>query len=90
MKIPLAALLLNDAGLFQQIVGYHATHRVALVVELNVHVLAEPAAVVIPVGFGVAETLQDGVALDEDILHPANVRESSKLMMLIFSICFVG
>jgi hypothetical protein len=39
-------------------------------IEVDVHVLPESGRVVVPVGLGVAECLQDVVGLKQDVLHP--------------------
>lgn len=69
MEIPFARLLLHHSRLLQEVVRYDATHRVSLVVELDVHVLAESAGVVVAICFGISECLQDSIALDENVLN---------------------
>lgn len=64
MEIPLPALLINDPGFLQKILVNVSADRVALEIEMDVHVLSKPGRIVVPVGFGVAESLQDGIRLD--------------------------
>lgn len=64
VEVPLALLKAHHAALLQQVVADVAAHGVALVVEVYVHVFAEPRRVVVPVRLGVAERLQDRVRLD--------------------------
>ncbi len=61
MKVTLAVLLEHDAGLLKKVVGDVTTNGIALEIEVDVHVLAKPRRVIVAVGFGVAERLQDCV-----------------------------
>lgn len=70
MEISFASLLINDPGLFQEVLVNVATYRVALKVEMYVHVFAETWRIVIAIGFGVTESLQDGVGLNENVFYP--------------------
>lgn len=64
MKVSFTTLLLNDPGLFQQIVGNNATHRIPFVIELDVHVFPKTAAIVVAVSFRISKTLQNCIALN--------------------------
>lgn len=88
VEVPFARVLLYDPRFFQQVVCDDAPHRIALVVELDVHVLAEATAVVVAIGFGVAETLQDGVALDEDVFHPESRQQLINVLQYRFVLSF--
>lgn len=68
VKTSLAGLLLNNSRLLEQKVGDNSADWIVFEVELDVHVLSEATRVVISVGFGVAEALQDRIALNQDIL----------------------
>lgn len=81
MEIALARLLLHHTRLLQQIVGNDAAHRIGLVVELDVHVLAEATGVVVAIRLRIAERLQYRIALNQHVLHP---RKSS--INIVFSI----
>lgn len=76
MEIPFALLLLDDARLLQQVIGDHSAHWIGLMIELNVHVLAESARVVVAVRLGVAERLENGVTLDENVFHSTTYNKS--------------
>ena len=45
-----------------------------LEVKVDVHVLSEPGRVVVPVGLGVAERLEDVVGLQQHVLRPLDLR----------------
>lgn len=81
MEIALARLLLHHTRLLQQIVGDDAAHRIGLVVELDVHVLAEATGVVVAIRLRIAERLQYRIALNQHVLHP---RKNS--INIVFSI----
>ena len=53
--------------------GDLATSRLALEIELNVHVLAEPRRIVVPVGLGVTKRLHQRVGLQKPLLDPGNL-----------------
>lgn len=55
--------------LLEQVVVDVAAYRVALEVEVDVHVLAEATRVVVTVRLRVSERLQDAVRLQQDVLH---------------------
>lgn len=69
MEIPLAGLLDNDPWLFQQVIVNVAANRITFEIEMNVHVFAESRWIVVAIRFGVAERLQNGVRLQQNVLH---------------------
>lgn len=64
MEVPLAWLQADDSALLQEIVADVAADRVALVVEVDVHVLAEARRVVVAIRLRVTERLQNWIWLD--------------------------
>lgn len=68
MEIPFARLLLNDSRLLEQVVKDDAAHRISLVVKFNVHELAEPTRIVVPIRLCVAKGLQDRIRLQKNVL----------------------
>ena len=65
--------------LFKQVVVDVSADRVALEVEVDVHVLAEATRVVVAVRFRVPERLQDAVRLKQDVLHSKTTSENVNL-----------
>ena len=61
-----------------------AADWVALEVEVDVHVLAETAGVVVAVGLGVAERLQDAVGLQQDVLYSSQFTTTTNIYRLKF------
>ena len=55
--------------LFKQVVVDVSADRVALEVEVDVHVLAEATRVVVAVRLRVTKRFQDAVRLQQDVLH---------------------
>lgn len=86
MEVALSRLLLHHARLLQQVVGDDASDGIRLVVELNVHVLAKATGVVVAICLGIAECLQDCIALDEHVLDSGKVWEILK--GLVFSLLY--
>lgn len=68
VETSLAGLLLYDSRLLEKKIGDNAADWVVLEVKFDVHVLAEATRVVIAVGLGVAEALQDRIALNQNVL----------------------
>ena len=68
MKVVVAQLLVDDSGLFQEVVVYVSSHWVSLEVKIDVHVLAKSGGVVISIRLGVSERLQDIVGHEENVL----------------------
>ena len=58
--------------LFQQIVTDVASDRISFEVEVDGHVFAEPAGIVVTIRLGIAECFKDTVRLEEDVLYSEN------------------
>ena len=59
--------------LFQEVVLNVASCRVTLEVKVNIHVLAKPTGVIIPVGLGITKRLHDLIGPNQHVGHPARV-----------------
>lgn len=66
---PLSAHLRSSSHLLQQVVVDVAPGGIAVEVEVDVHVLAEAAGVVVAICLGVPEGFQHTVGLEQHILH---------------------
>jgi len=82
MEVALARLLDNDAWFLQKIVVDVSTNRIAFEIKVNVHVLAEPWGIVVPIRFGIAERFQNCVRLKKNVFHSANESENGSLKCL--------
>mmetsp|Transcript_104619 Transcript_104619/g.180306 ORF Transcript_104619/g.180306 Transcript_104619/m.180306 type:complete len:902 (-) Transcript_104619:390-3095(-) len=67
---PLARGVGDDSAALQQVVGGVGPMQVPLGVELQLHVLPEAGAVVVPLRLGIPKRLEDGAAGD-DLVHQA-------------------
>lgn len=63
MEIAFARLLKNDTTLLQEIIKNMPADRVALKIEMNVHVFAESGRIVVSHSLCVSKSLQDGIRL---------------------------
>ena len=71
MVVSLLGVLADHPSPFQQVVGDVAAHHLALPVKVDLDELAKSARVVVPRRFGVAESLQDGVGVEDLLLEGA-------------------
>lgn len=60
------------AHLLEQVAVDVSSNRIPLEVEVDVHVLAEAAGVVVAIGAGISEGFQHTGGLEEHILHPVD------------------
>lgn len=68
--IPLALILIHDSGLFQQILLDLGPLDHAVLVKVDVNVLAEARGVVVPHRFRISKGLQDRIRLDHLLFDP--------------------
>jgi len=63
-----------------------SSDRVALEIEVDIHVLSEPGRVVVPVCLCVAERFQDHVAFQKDACHPLDLQKgkSSRFLFQVY------
>ena len=57
--------------LFQEVVLNVTSSWVTLEVKVNIHVLAKPTGVIIPVGLGITKRLHDLIGPNQHVGHPA-------------------
>ena len=76
VKVVVAQLLVDNSGLFQEVVVDVSSHWVSLEVKIDVHVLAKSGGVVISIRLGVSERLQDVVGHEENVLCSLYLRLS--------------
>mmetsp|Transcript_28912 Transcript_28912/g.84398 ORF Transcript_28912/g.84398 Transcript_28912/m.84398 type:complete len:200 (-) Transcript_28912:566-1165(-) len=82
VKAALVSGLTYDTRLFQKKVGHATTNHDAGQVELQLHVLAKAARVVIPSSLGVAKGFQQRRRVQELSLHSGGCIASSRLVRL--------
>lgn len=68
---PSPSSCLPTPHLFQEVVLDVASGRVSLEVKVNIHVLAKPTGIIIPIGLGVSKCLHDLIGPNQHVGHPA-------------------
>lgn len=74
MEVSFPGLLVNDSRFFEQVISDISTNRISLKVEIYIHVFSKSRWIVIPLGLCIAESFQDGIWLDQDILNPETLQ----------------
>ena len=59
--------------LFQEVVLNVTSSWVTLEVKVNIHVLAKPTGIIVPVGLGITKRLHDLIGPNQHVGHPARV-----------------
>lgn len=70
-SLPSPSSCLPTPHLFQEVVLDVASGRVSLEVKVNIHVLAKPTGIIIPIGLGISKCLHDLIGPNQHVGHPA-------------------